>query len=343
MSSFSSSSSSSAAVARGGGSTSGHSREKSSSGKSHGSGGGGGGGYFTSKESSRTAETLAPSFAAEAGEGSEGSVARPYSALMAELFSPVQTPSQSACAEAAALATARFSVPETFDPCFYNQPDPQSVLVHSVTSTHAFSGLQAVIVLHPKSSLPSHLGLSQTFSGASASEETCFLMTAPKNQPFVAYHHAPKAAVIQVSLTEYLTLLSFWTREWPRVSSKLLFQADLMRTGQDLIPISSTLAFYHHGCSVYSVHLSSRLMLKAKSDSKLDPAAKTLRAWLELKVSSNQGSGGSENQAECPVQVFCLPVEALSELTQDVGASNTLNNLVANYKSRSRKRSKPVA
>jgi hypothetical protein len=122
-----------------------------------------------------------------------------------------------------------------------------------------------------------------------------------------------------------------------------------MKTGQDLIPISRTLAFYHHGFSHYSVHLSSKLVLKAKSDSRGPLEDKTVRAWLELKTpsgSSNEGSGGGgggSSPNDWITQVFSLPVEALNELTQDKGACNTLTNLVAGYKSRSRKRSKPVA
>lgn len=239
---------------------------------------------------------------------------------------------------------AGFSIPSAFEPCFYNQPDPQSVLVHSVSSTDTVSGFQAVLVLHPKSSLPSHLGLPANSSSSSSSssspsssrlEETAFLMSSPANQPFLAYHHAPKALVMQVSVTEYLTLLNFWTNEWARIKSKLLHQAEMMRTGQDLIPISTTLAFYHHGFSHYSVHLSSKLVLKAKSDSRLSSEDKSVRAWLELKT-----PGSSKDWV---TQVFSLPVEALTELTQDSSACNTLTNLVAGYKSRSRKRSKPVA
>jgi hypothetical protein len=264
---------------------------------------------------------------------------------MAELFSPPSTPSQTACAEAAASVTAGFTVPSTFEPCFYNQPDPQSVLVHSVSSTDKVSGFQAVIVLHPKSSLPSHLGLPAPPSSSSSSssssrslEESAFLMSSPANQPFLAYHHAPRALVMQVSVTEYLTLLHFWTHEWPRIKSKLLHQTDLMKTGQDLIPISATLAFYHHGFSHYSVHLSSKLVLKAKSDSRGSPEDKSVRAWLELKTPSS-----SSSSKDWITQVFSLPTEALSELTRDTGACTTLTNLVAGYKSRSRKRSKPVA
>jgi hypothetical protein len=290
---------------------------------------------------------------------------RPYSALMASLFSPEQTPSQTACAEAAASVMAGFSVPGTFEPTFYNQPDPQSVLVHSVSSTDKTSGFQAILVLHPKSSLPSHLGLPQgsssssSSSSSSTSEETAYLMSAPKNQPFLAYNQAPKALVMQVTIPEYLTLLTFWNTEWSRVQSKLAYQAGLMRTGQDLIPISSTLAFYHHGCSHYSVHLSSRLMLKAKVDSKSssssssssskddkDKDKSSVRAWLELKTPSGSGSGGGSaggSSSDWITHVFSLPVEALTELSRDQGTCNTLTNLFAGYKSRSRKRSKPVA
>jgi len=276
---------------------------------------------------------------------------RPYSALMSNLFSPPQTPAEEACAEAAASVMAGFKVPTPFEPCFYSQPDIQSVLVHSVSSTYAAAGFQAIIVLHPKSSLPSHLGLPQPSSLSSSSslrlEETAFLMTAPANQPFLAFQHTPKASAMQVSLSEYLTLLTFWTQEWPRIQSKLFYQSEAMQTGQDLIPISTTLAFYHHGCSHYSVHLSSKLLLKAKLDSKVDAKEKNIRVWLELKASAssksnNNSSSNNGSSHEGLTQVFGLPVEALNELTRDSNACNTLTNLVAGYKSRSRKRSKPV-
>lgn len=275
----------------------------------------------------------------DAAEAEHGEFARPYSALMASIFSPPQTPSQNACAEAAASVLSGFSVPKAFDPVFYNQPDVQSVIVHSVSSSHKASGFQAIILLHPKSIVPSHLGLPQSYFSSSSSssssgsrpDETVYMMVSAKNQPFVAYNHAPKSQVLQVSIHEYLTLLSFWINEWSRLKSKLMSQIDSMRQGQNLVPITSTLAFYHHGFSNYSVSLSPRLTLKAKADSRSTKDDDCIRAWLEL------------NSSGAAVQVFGLPVEALAELTQDTTSFNTLTNLVAGYKSRSRKRSKAVA
>jgi len=270
----------------------------------------------------------------------EGDV-RPHSALMASLFSPPLTLSQTACAEAAASVFAQqFSVPTPFDSHFYNHPDVQSVLIHAVTSTHCDSGLQAVIVLHPNAVIPSHLGLSTSSEGG----ETAHLMISRPNHPFVAYSDAPKAVVMTVSIVEYLTLLTFWSSEWPRLKSKLLHQVSLMTDGTDPVKITTNLSFYSHGLSHYSVSLSSRLVLRARADSRLPTKEdECLKVWLELKSASTGMSADGSSGSGGLLQVLTLPCNALSALAQDGHSIKTLTDLVAGYKNRTRKRTKPVA
>jgi hypothetical protein len=302
--------------------------------------------------------------------------ARPYSALMASLFSPPQPETSVEAAAATATSSAApvssYSVPPAFDPHCYNTPDIQSVMVHSVSSTEKGFGFQAVIVLHPQSILPSHLGLPRSYSvttspsASSASLDAVadpsvrsssrsqddgtavHLMTSAPNHHFVAYHHAPRSQVLQININEYLTLLTFWSNEWSRLQSRLLNQTDLMRKGQDQVSISSTLSFYHHGSSHYVISLSSRLALKFKADSRESNKEECIRAWLECQVDRPRGSPPATASAhEAPngrggVQVFVLPVRALSELVQDTSSLNTLTNLVSNYKNRSIRKSRPV-
>ena len=131
---------------------------------------------------------------------------------MVSLFSPSPlSASQSALAEAGVSALSAFSIPAAYDPLLQNKPDAYSVLVHRRKSSLNHQGFQAVVVLHPKSDLPSQLGLS----GSSGLEETVLLLSSGKNQPFLAYNHAPKASVMQVSVYEYLTLLTWVNKEWP--------------------------------------------------------------------------------------------------------------------------------
>ena len=259
---------------------------------------------------------------------------------MTSIFSPPLTLSQTAVAEAGVLALSAFAVPPAFDPTFLNYPDSHSVLVHSCSSTHKDSGFQAVVVLHPKSDIPAHLGLP-----GHGQEETAFLMVSSKNQPFLAYHQAPKATVLQVSLTEYLTLLSYAAKEWPRLRSRLLQQTNIMREGVDPVTINSNLAFYSHGLSTFSVALSSLLVLKAKADSRVSKEDERIRVWLEQRVAekpSENGESGSGSSSSPLRQELLLPMEALGTLAQDTLSVKTLTDLVASYKSRSRKRSRPV-
>lgn len=267
---------------------------------------------------------------------------------MASLFSPAQTLSQTACADAAASVFSNvFSIPTAYDSHFYNHPDIQSVLIHSVASSNKDSGLQAVIVLHPETSIPLHLGL-----GSGGQDETVHLMVSGHHQPFVSYKHAPKALTMSVSVTEYLTLLTFWASEGSRLKSKLLHQMKLMSEGQDPVRITNHLAFFSHGMSHYSVSLSSRLVLRARADSRVSNDDECLKVWLELKQPPPPEQQPEQQQLLADttgtptgglLQVLALPWKALSSLAQDTHSVKTLTDLVAGYKSRPRKRSKPVA
>jgi len=244
----------------------------------------------------------------------------------ASLFSPSMSPSEIAMAEAGVAAMAKFSVPVHYDPQFYHQPDGQSVLVHALASSHKDAGSQAIIVLHPRSTLPPHLGLPTT----SRIEETVFLMTSSKNEPFVMYSQAPRGTTLQISVAEYLTLVHFFIKDWNRLKSKLEMQTDKMRDGKDPLAISSHLSFYSHGCIQYSVALSQRLLLKIKADSKKPVKDdEYLSGWLEQRVGNH-------------LQECILALQALNAMSQHTHAIKMLTDIVSSYKNRSRKRSKPV-
>jgi len=242
------------------------------------------------------------------------------------LFSPPMSPGQVAMAEAGVAALAKFSVPSYYDINMVHLPDTQSVMVHALASTHNQAGSQAIIVLHPKSTLPPNLGLS----GMTCLEETTFLMTSPKNEPFVMHHQASRGSTLQMSVTEYLTLLQFFAKEWPRLRLKLETQTDKMREGNDPVTISSHLSFYSHGCIQFSATLSSRLLLKIKADSKKPKQDDVyLSGWLEQRAGNH-------------FQECALALHALATLSQHTHTIKTLTEAVALYKNRSRKRIKPV-
>ena len=119
------------------------------------------------------------------------------SALMTSLFSPSPlSSSQSAMAEASVSAISAFSIPAAYDASLQNKPDSYSVLVHSRQSSLNHGGFQAVIVLHPKSDIPSHLGLSGGGGSSSSSsnrlEETAHLMTAGRTNPLCRTDRRPE-------------------------------------------------------------------------------------------------------------------------------------------------------
>ena len=118
-----------------------------------------------------------------------------------------------------------------------------------------------------------------------------------------------------------------------------------MREGVDPVTINSNLAFYSHGLSTFSVALSSLLVLKAKADSRVSKEDERIRVWLEQRVAekpSENGESGSGSSSSPLRQELLLPMEALGTLAQDTLSVKTLTDLVASYKSRSRKRSRPV-
>jgi len=261
------------------------------------------------------------------------------SALMTSLFSPSPlSSSQSAMAEASVSAISAFSIPAAYDASLQNKPDSYSVLVHSRQSSLNHGGFQAVIVLHPKSDIPSHLGLSGGGGSSSSSssnrlEETAHLMTAGKNQPFVSYGQAPRASVMLLTVTEYLTLLTWVQREWTRLAAKLAERAKSMRESDEPITVAGHLSFYSHGSCHYRISLSPRLTFRARSDSRLTRDEESVRAWLELR-------SGGDNKGS--IHELSLPMDALSFLAGEECSVSALVEAVADYKSRSRKRSKPV-
>jgi len=259
-------------------------------------------------------------------------------AASSSLFSPPTTPSQTAMAEAGVAALSLFKIPTAYDPSFFNQPDLYAILVHALPSSFTEAGFQAVLVLHPKSDIPPHLGLPTSSRGH---EETAFLMNAPKNQPFVMYHQAPRALVMQISALEYLTLLAFIDKEWPRVKSKLSSQLTTMKEGSEPVILASHLSFYGHGSCHYRILLSHRLAFKAKAESRPSRDDEPIKAWLELTHKNDPAT--STSTASPSLQEFTVPLQALSTLAQDQSAVKTLTDLVAAYKSRSRKRNKSVA
>lgn len=270
--------------------------------------------------------------------------------IMSQLFSPPMTPTQTAMAEAGVAALSVFKIPAAYDSSFSNQPDLYSVLVHALPSSFNEAGFQAVVVLHPKSTIPQDFGIPSTAKGH---EETAFLMTAPKTQPFVLYHQAPRALVMQISVTEYLTLLTFLGKEWPRVQSKLTHQMKTMKEGSEPISIAPHLSFYGHGSCHFRISLSHRLTFKAKAESRhLKESETNVKAWLELKdLHLNAAAVAAISPSTSPAasdairahQEFVLPLEALSTLVQDQRGVKTLTDLVATYKSQTRKRNQSVA
>lgn len=236
-------------------------------------------------------------------------------------------------------SSASFSVPGVFDASYYNTPDIHSVLVHAVSSSSKEEGFQAIICFHPRPDLPAHLGLP-TISNY---EDKAFLQVANENQPFLQQHQVPKTNAMQVTVTEYLILLQFIMGEWPRLQSKLSSQLVTMREGTDPIYITGNLVFYNHGFSHFRVSLSSRLVFKAWIDSR-DPK-NNVKACLERHHGhdSPPAANGASGHHEPPsYHEMALPMNSLVALTQDIASYKALVDQMAAYKSRSRKRSKPV-
>lgn len=225
-----------------------------------------------------------------------------------------------------------FTIPSVFDPVFYNRPDAQSFLVHACPSSISDAGLQVILCMHPRPvSLPPNLGLPSS----SSYEEKAFLQVAWETQPFVLQSQAPRSQSMQITVTEYLILLQFAANEWSRLKSKMRSQRTAMREGTDPIHITNYLMFYQHGSSHYQVSLSSRLIFKARMDSRDEK--ETVRTWLE-----RHGDGGGRGSSSQQHQDMTLPMDAVVQLAKDVAGVKTLVDSLAEYKSKSRKRNRTV-
>ena len=218
-----------------------------------------------------------------------------------------------------------FVIPPIFDSAFYNKPDIQSVLVHSFSSSFTFAGLQAVLCYHPLPILPSHLGLPLLDSY----EDKVFLQVAAEDQPFLLQTHAADGQTLQINITEYLILLQFVAKEWPRLESKLESQLTAMKEGTDPVNITGHLVFYNHGSSFFKTQLSSRLLFKAWIES--NEEKKIIHAYLEKK------SDFSDRTEQMP-----LPMNSLLAMAQDVLGVKVLTEIMAYYKSRMKRRPRPV-
>jgi hypothetical protein len=227
-------------------------------------------------------------------------------------------------------SASTFTIPGVFDAVYYNTPDIHSVFVHAVSSSADEEGFQAIICLHPSPDRPAHLGLPVLPNY----ENKAFLQVAPENHSFVLQSQTQRNYGMQVTVTEYLILLQFVGHEWPRLKSKLDSQLITMREGTDPIYITGYLMFYNHGSSHFQVSLSSRLVFKASVESR-DPEHK-IKAWLERRSLSDG------NSPDNGFQEMVLPMNALTTLGHDTQGIKSLVDHMANYKSRSRKRSKTV-
>lgn len=224
------------------------------------------------------------------------------------------------------VSSPSFVIPAVFDAIYYNTPDVHSVLVHSISSSSEEDGIQAILCLHPRPDLPSHLGLPVS----SNYEEKAFLQVASANQPFIQQSQVPRTHSMLITVTEYLILLQFIENDWPRLESKLESQLTTMREGTDPIYLTGHLMFYNHGSSHFRASLSSRLVFAAQVESR-NPAGK-VKAWLERRPLLDQND----------YQEMMLPMKSLVQMLQDKAGLKALVDQMAAYKMRSRKRSKPV-
>jgi hypothetical protein len=192
--------------------------------------------------------------------------------------------------------------------------------VHSYSSSFLKPGFQAILCFDSKPHLPAHLGLPEL----SNYEDKVFLQVAAEDQPFVLQSRVALGQWMQINITEYLILLQFINKEWTRISSKLDFQLNSMRKGNEPISISGHLVFYNHGSSFFKTNVSSRLLFKAWIESG-DPQS-TIHCCLEKKIDQ------SDN-----FEVMTLPMESLAKMAQDVVGFKSLANILAHYKSRAKK------
>ena len=218
-----------------------------------------------------------------------------------------------------------FVIPSVFDSVYYNKPDLQSVLVHAYSSSFTHAGLQAILCFHPAPILPSHLGLPQLDSY----EDKVFLQMAAEDQLFLLQSVVAQGKALQINVMEYLILLQFVAKEWPRLESKLDSQLTAMHEGTDPINITGHLVFYNHGSSFFKTNISSRLLFKAWIDSSHDK--KIVFACLEKKSDLFDG-----------MEQMSLPMSSLLTMAQDTAGVKTMIDILAYYKSRMRKRPRSV-
>lgn len=239
--------------------------------------------------------------------------------------STTSSPPRSNSTPASPIAT--LVVPGVFDATYFNTPDVTSLLVHTISSSSQDDGFQAIVCLHSRPDIPSHLGLPVLPNY----EDKAFLQVSPENETFVLQTQASKHRAMQVTVMEYLILLQFVGNDWPRLKSKLNSQLITMREGTDPVFMTGYLLFYNHGSSHFRVSLSSRLVFKACVESR-DPEHR-IKAWLERRPDSNNESSPHE---------MPLPMNSLTILSQDTIGVKTLVDQYSAYKNRSRKRSKAV-
>jgi hypothetical protein len=173
--------------------------------------------------------------------------------------------------------------------------------------------------------LPSHLGLPLLDSY----EDKVFLQVALEDQPFLLQSHVVCGQALQINVTEYLILLQFVAKEFPRIESKLKTQWTDMQEGTNPINITGHLVYYNHGSSYFKASLSSRLVFRAWIQSSLNE--NVVFSYLEKKL---DGTDDTERMR--------LPMESLLTLAKDASGIKVMADIVAHYKSRVRKKPRPV-
>ena len=223
------------------------------------------------------------------------------------------------------VSVTPFIIPPVFDSVLYNKPDTQSVLVHSYSSSFTSAGIQAIVCFFPLPILPAHLGLPLLDNY----EDKVFVQVSAEDQPFLVYSHVPHGQTMQINVTEYLILLQFVAQEFPRLESKLKSQLMDMQEGTNPINITGHLIFYNHGSSYFKTNISSRLVFKAWIQSSLNQDK--IYSYLEKK---------SEHTDK--MEQLRLPMDSLLTLANDTTGIKVMTEILAHYKSRVKKKPRPV-
>lgn len=218
------------------------------------------------------------------------------------------------------IAEKSFVVPGHYNVVYFNKPDNKSVLVHSYSSSFVHPGFQAIVCFDSQPVLPIHLGLPKmdTYDGK------VFIQISTQDQPFISQSEVVSGQGMQINSTEYLILLQFICKEWPRLSSKLNYQFKTMRQGTEPVSISRHLVFYNHGSSFFQTNVSSRLVFKAWIQS--DDSKCNIKCILEKKADHSDA-----------IECIMLPMESLTALAQDDAGVKTMIAILASYKSRTQK------